>query len=133
MSEIILCQMGRELFTYVYFLCSFLNFLHSVIGYQIFLSNTNNLQMVLRLINGFLTSTTTLGQSGPRSNNNEGVFNTPQRFRTEDSPLQSLMSYSGQPEGEGILTSAGDSQYILSLTDRTIQEFQKLGYRLSED
>ncbi len=42
-----------------------------------------------------LADTTTSSQSGPGSNGNEGVLYIPQRSRTEASPSDCLVSYSG--------------------------------------
>ena len=54
--------------------------LHTVIWFQVFLSNTNNLPTSIWSIDRTLTGTTT---SGPRSNGSEGVFHTPKSFTTE--------------------------------------------------
>ena len=50
-----------------YFLYSFLGFQHKII-YQVLLSDTNKLQTSIWSIDGTLTGTTILGQSGPGSN-----------------------------------------------------------------
>ena len=42
-----------------------------------------------------LTGTTTLGQSGPGSNGNEGVLRIPQSSRTGASPSHGLVSFPG--------------------------------------
>ena len=42
-----------------------------------------------------LTGTTTLGQSGPKSNGNEEVLYIPQSSKTEASPSDGLVSYPG--------------------------------------
>ena len=41
-------------------------------------------------IHGAQTGTTSLGQSRPRSNDNERVFHTPYNFRTGTSPLVAI-------------------------------------------
>ena len=46
-------------------------------------------------IDGTVTGTTTLGQSGPGSNSNEGVFHIPQSSKMGTSPLDALLSYPG--------------------------------------
>ena len=46
-------------------------------------------------IDGTLKGTTSLGQSGPGSNGNEGVHNIPQSSRIRASPSDSLVSYPG--------------------------------------
>ena len=50
----------------------FFFFAHGLIEYESFLNRS------IRPIDGTLTGTNILGQSGPRSNGNEGVLNTPQ-------------------------------------------------------
>ena len=40
-------------------------------------------------------STTTLGQSGPENNSNEGVVNIPQRSHTSSLPIDCLLSHLG--------------------------------------
>ena len=44
-------------------------------------------------IDDILTSTTTLGQSGPQSNGNERVLYTPQISATEASPSDAVQCY----------------------------------------
>ena len=56
-----------------------------VIWCQVFLYNTNNLQT--DLFDGALIGTTTLGQSGPGSNDNEVALHIPQRSGTKASLL----------------------------------------------
>ena len=51
--------------------------------YQVFLFNTNNFSTDLLDTYKRLTGTTTPGQSGPRSNDNEGILHTLLRSRTE--------------------------------------------------
>ena len=46
-------------------------------------------------IDGTQTGITTPDQSGPESNDNEGVLHTPQSYRTGSSPSDGLMSYQG--------------------------------------
>ena len=46
-------------------------------------------------MDGTLSSASTLGQSEPGSNGNEGVINIPQIFRTGVSPAVSFVLYSG--------------------------------------
>ena len=60
--------------------------LHTVIWFQVFLSNPNNFQTYF--IDGDLTDTTTLSQSRPGSNGNE--FFTPQITRTGASPPDAI-------------------------------------------
>ena len=43
-----------------------------------------------------LTSITTPGQSEPGSKGNERALHIPENSRTEDSPLEGLVSYPGQ-------------------------------------
>ena len=66
-------------------------FLHAVIGFYIFLSNTKR---SIWSIDRTLTSTTIPGQSGPGSNGNEGIHHTPQITKTGSSQLDVvLLSY----------------------------------------
>ena len=51
-----------------------------------------------------LSSATTLGQSGPRNNVNEGVLHIPQRSRIGALPSDSLVSYPGHSSAESYLT-----------------------------
>ena len=44
-------------------------------------------------MNVTFTGTTTLSQSGPGSNGNEGVLHTSQIFRTRTLPLDSVLCY----------------------------------------
>ena len=53
-------------------------------------------------INGILTGATTPGQSEPKSNGNESVLHITQSFRTEASPLDCLLSYTGHLWREGL-------------------------------
>ena len=53
------------------------------------------LNISIWLIDGTLTGTTTLGQSGPGNNGNKGVLHILQSSRTEVSPLGGLVSYQG--------------------------------------
>ena len=52
-------------------------------------------QSCIWLIDGTRTDTTPLGQSGPGSNGNEGVFHIPQSIRTAASLSDCLVSYAG--------------------------------------
>ena len=53
-----------------------------MVVYQVFLSNINNLQLDLFKPLDVIRKDSTSGQSGPRSNSNEGVVHTPQSPRT---------------------------------------------------
>ena len=53
-------------------------------------ANWTNRKRLIWPIDGALTGTTTLGQSGPGSNGNEGVFHIPQSSRTEASPSDTV-------------------------------------------
>ena len=54
--------------------------LQTVLWFHVFLSNTNNFEMIYltRPIDWILTGTAILSQSGPGSNNKAGVIQTPQ-------------------------------------------------------
>ena len=57
--------------------------LHTVIWFQVFLSNTNNfLNRSIWPTDGTLTDTSTPSQNGPGSNGDEGIVHIPQSFRT---------------------------------------------------
>ena len=62
----------------------------TVIWYEVFISNTSNLQKELF----YQTGTTTLGQSGPGSNCSEVVIDILQISRIEASSLDSVSSHS---------------------------------------
>ena len=68
-------------------------FLHKVIWYQVFLSNTNNLQTSIWPQYEYLTGTTTPGQNGPGSNDNEGVPHTPQILRIVALPSDAVLCH----------------------------------------
>ena len=57
-----------------------------IIWFQAFLSNTNNFQTSVEHIDGTLTSTTTLGLSGPESNGNKELIDISQGLRAGVSP-----------------------------------------------
>ena len=64
--------------------------------------------------NKTLTGTTTLGQSEPGSNGNEGVLHITQISRTRASPSDYLVSYPWHLFGVGVLSICrGGSQFIL--------------------
>ena len=56
------------------------------------------------LIDGTLKCTNFIGQSGPRSNCNDGVLHIPQKCGTVFSPSDGLVSYAGHSLCEGGLT-----------------------------
>ena len=60
-----------------------------------------------------LSDATTQGQSGPRSNGNEGVLHISQGSRTGASPSGSLMSYPGHSLGGGLTPLQGSNWCIL--------------------
>ena len=84
--------------------------MHSII-YEVFLSNTNkSANRSIWPIDGTLTGTTTLGQSGSGSNGNERVLSR--------SPISSHTQDTLFLEGKGLTPTAGGySQHILCPTD----------------
>ena len=60
-------------------------------------------------INGTLTATTTLGQSGPGSNGNKGILHISQSFRTEAALIDDLVSYPGMTHWGGVLPLCRDT------------------------
>ena len=58
--------------------------------------NTNNF---IWHIDGTLTSTTILAQSGPGSNDNEEVLYIPQKYKTKATSSHGLVSYPGHSLG----------------------------------
>ena len=76
-------------------------FLHTVKWFQVFLYNSHNLTSVMCLhtvcsiwpIDRTLSGSTTLGQSGPGSNDNEEVLHIPQISKARASSLDSLILY----------------------------------------
>ena len=77
------------------------SFLHMVKWFQVLLYNSHNLASVICLhtvcsiwpIDRTLSGPTTLGQSGPGNNGNEGVLHIPQIFKAGALPSNCLMSY----------------------------------------
>ena len=61
------------------------------------------LDITIWLIDVTLTGTTPLGQSGPGSNENEGVLHIPQSSRTGASPSNGLVSYPEHSLGVNLL------------------------------
>ena len=95
--------------------------LHMVIWYQVFSSNTSNLQTdLIWLIDRSLTGTTTLGKSKPESNGNEGVLYIPQNTKTGCN----LMSYFRYLFllGEGLIFLQ-EIQCILSPANKAVNSF----------
>ena len=60
-------------------------------------------------IDGSLTITTTLGQSGPKSNSNEGILRIHQNFRTGTTLSDDLVSYLGYSFGVEVLPLWNDT------------------------
>ena len=90
---VISCQI---LFLYIYqiymihkhiFLITFLNKSEIFFAYNLTFHFLGD-----RTLNRTLSGATTLGQSGPRSNGNEGVLHIPQIFEATASPSDGLMS-----------------------------------------
>ena len=85
------------------------SFLHIVKLFQVLLYNSHNLRSVicLHLVcsiwpqNRTLLGATTSGQSGPGSNDNEGILYIPQISKTRSSPSDGLMSYEEHSFGGG--------------------------------
>ena len=64
--------------------------------------------------------TTTMGQSGPGSNDNEGVLHTSEISRTRISSLDAVQHHIQDTTfGGGLLICRGYSQRILSLADKS--------------
>ena len=107
--------------------------LHTVKWFQVLLFNANNSiqhhSFICTQLNGFkyrkwlsisvwsigriLTSATTPGQSGPRSNINKGVLHIPQSYRAGTSPSDGLVSYLGHSLGGVLIPLQRCSWYIL--------------------
>ena len=64
-----------------------------------------------------LTGTTTPRQSGPESNDNEGVLHIPQSSRTEVSPSDSFVSYPGHSWWGGAYCTAPANRVIACLVN----------------
>ena len=92
-SRVILCLEVRELHSYLHFLCNFFHeafylftfYLHEAFYLftfylHFFFFYTHSYQ--IWPIDEILTSTTTLGQSGPGSNGNKGILQTIQSTKT---------------------------------------------------
>ena len=85
------------------------------------MSNIVNEWIVLFEPNETLTDTTTPSQGGPGSNSSEGVLRIPQSSRTEDSPLDGLVSYSRHTLGMGGMSCPSvemQSAYYTAPADR---------------
>ena len=97
------------------------SFLHIVKWFKVLLYNSKNLKSVIclhkvcsiRLIDRTLSSATTPGQSGPRSNGNEGVLCILQISKYGASPLDGLMSYPGHSLEKGLTPLQRGSWCIL--------------------
>ena len=64
-------------------------------------------------IDGTQSGTTTLGQSGPESNGNEGVFHIFQSSRTGASPWDSFVTYPRYLMRRGVLTICRDAVSVI--------------------
>ena len=64
---------------------------------------------------GDLTNTNTLSQSGPGSNDNEGLLHNPKRSRSGASPSDCLVSYPGHSLGESYPSAEMQSVYFIAL------------------
>ena len=90
----------------------FFFFLHTFNWFQLLLYNNHNLTCVICLhtvcfiwpIDRTLSGATTLGQSGPGSNGNDGVLHIPQISKAGASPSVCFMLYLGHLLGCGGLT-----------------------------
>ena len=71
----------------------------------------NDLNSSISLINRILSGTTTLSQSGSRSNDNEGVLHIPQSSKTDTSLSDGLVSYSEQSVGGSFISAEMQSAY----------------------
>ena len=76
-------------------------------------------------IDGTLTGITTRDQSGPESNDHEGILHMPQNSRTEASPSDSLVSYPGQSFGVcgGVSYTSAEMRLVYSTTSADWVEF----------
>ena len=97
----------KHIFLITFWNESKLIFWHTVKGFQVLLYNNHNLVSVICLyivcyiwpIVRTISGATILGQSGPESNGNEGVFYIPQISKAQTLPSNGLMSYLGHSLG----------------------------------